>query len=370
MPNIKLVNVTKHICRGLDLTIEDGEILVIVGTTGAGKTTLLNVIAGVIDYRGSVLIDNVAVDKASPKKRGVGYLFQGLALFPHLTVESNIAFGLEATGVGNVVARERVSSLMEMMRITHLAARYPHMLSGGEKKRVALARSLAPSPRVLLLDEPTSSLDHQTAKYLRNEVTSVLKKLGITTVYVTHDLREAEEIADRIAFMSRGKVEQVSTPQEFFFNPHNERVSEFVGMPNIIECTQSRILASGLVEVVSDEMRMVFPYDGDNVKKIAIPPDDIYISDVIPPGPAVNRFTGLVEKITEHNSTVRVKVSIGKNNLLAELPVSAFDELSIEEGKEVHVVIKMRRLRYAESCGDHAAGKQLRLNHIEGPNTK
>jgi ABC-type Fe3+/spermidine/putrescine transport system ATPase subunit len=348
MPDIELVNVSKHICRNMNLKITDKEIFVVVGTTGAGKTTLLNVIAGVTDYKGSVLIDGVNVDKVSPRKRDVGYLFQGLALFPHLTVESNIAFGLQAAGVENAVADERVSSLMEMMRITHLAARYPHTLSGGEKKRVALARSLAPSPQVLLLDEPTSSLDHQTAKYLRSELIAVLRKLMITTIYVTHDLREAEEIADRIAFMSNGKMEQVSTPKDFFFNPQNECVSEFVGMPNIIECTQSRILTSGLVEVVSDEMRMVLPYDGNNVRKIAIPPDDIYISDVTPPGPALNRFTGIVEKITEHNSTVRVRVSIGRNSLLAELPLSAFDELSIEEGKEVHVVIKMRRLRYVE----------------------
>jgi molybdopterin-binding protein len=168
-------------------------------------------------------------------------------------------------------------------------------------------------------------------------------------VYVTHDLREAEEIADRIALMSNGKVEQVSSPKDFFFNPRNERVSEFVGMPNIIECTQSRVLASGLVEVFSDEMRMVLPYDGNYVRKIAIPPDDIYISDVKPPGPALNRFIGTVEEITRYNSTVRVKVSIGKKTLLAELPISAFDEMSVEEGKEVHVVIKLRRLRYAES---------------------
>lgn len=349
MPDIRLVEVTKHICRGLNLMIKDKEIFVVVGMTGAGKTTLLNVIAGVTDYEGSVLIDNVAVDKVPPRKRNVGYLFQGLALFPHLTVEANIAFGLEAAGIEKAVARKRVSDLMDMVRITHLATRYPHMLSGGEKKRIALARSLAPSPQILLLDEPTSSLDHQTAKYLRSELVALLKKLGITTLYVTHDLREAEEIADRIAFMSSGRVEQVSNPQEFFFNPHNERVSEFVGMPNIIECSQSRILASGLLEVVSGDMTMVFPYDGNNVKKIAIPPDDIYISDVSPPGPAVNRFTGTVEKITEHDSTVRVRVSIGENSLLAELPVSAFDELSIQEGKEVHVVIKMRRLRYVES---------------------
>jgi len=349
MPDIQLANVNRHICRGLNLTIQDKEIFVIVGTTGAGKTTLLNMIAGVTDYEGSVFIGGVSVDSVSPRKRGVGYLFQGLALFPHLTVASNIAFGLKAGGVNQSAAEKRVSYLMEMMRIQHLATRYPHMLSGGEKKRVALARSLAPSPQILLLDEPTSSLDHQTAKYLRNELIYVLKRLGVTTVYVTHNLREAEEIADRIAFMSNGRVEQVSTPHDFFFNPRNECVSEFVGMPNIIECTQSHILASGLVEVVSGDMKMVLPYEGNGIKRIAIPPDDIYVSDVRPPGPALNRFTGTVQDITSHQSTVRVRVSVGTRSLLAELPVSAFNELSIKRGKEVHVVIKLRRLRYVES---------------------
>jgi molybdopterin-binding protein len=346
---IELVKVSKHICRDVSLKIEDKELFVIVGKTGAGKTTLLNIMAGIADYTGSVIIDGVKVDNLPPGRRGVGYLFQDLALFPHLTVESNIAFGLRAVGFEKDASDERVSSLMEMMRITNLAKRYPHMLSGGEKKRVALARSLAPSPGILLLDEPTSSIDHQTAKYLRNELNGLLKDLGITTVYVTHDLREAEEIADRIALISNGEIEQVSSPTELFFSPFNRVVSEFIGMPNIIECKESRVLASGLVEVVSDDIRMVLPYDGNNIRKIAISPDDIYISDVKPPGPAMNRFIGRVEEVTQHDSTMRVRVLIGKNSLLAELPVAAFEEMSIKEGKEVHVVIKLRRLRFVEA---------------------
>lgn len=349
MPEIRLLKVSKHICRDLDLTIRDGEVFVIVGTTGAGKTTLLNVIAGVTDYKGKVLIDGLDVNGVPPQKRGVGYLFQGLALFPHLTTASNIAFGLHARGHNKRAVDDRVFALMEMMRITHLSGRYPHMLSGGEKKRVALARSLATSPNILLLDEPTSSLDHQTSKYLRSELLSVLKQLLITTVYVTHDLREAEEIADRIAVMSKGKVEQVSPPRDLFFDPRNRSVAEFIGMPNIIECTRSRVLASGLVEVESGDLRILLPYDGNNLAKIAIHPDDIYLSDVRDPGPALNRFTGRVDEIIHQGATVRVKVSIGKTGLLTEMTEDAFDEIAIEQGKEVHVVIKMRRLRYVES---------------------
>jgi len=349
MPDIELVGLSRHVCRNINLKIMDKEIFVIVGTTGAGKTTLLNAIAGVEQYEGSVVIGGVNVDKVLPKKRGLGYLFQGLALFPHMTVEANIVFGLNACGMDKNAADRRVWLLMEMMHIKHLAHRYPRTLSGGEKKRVALARSLAPSPQILLLDEPTASLDHQTAKYLRTELVLVLKKLKTTTVYVTHDLREAEEIADRVALMSHGRIEQVSTPRDFFFNPRTEFVSEFVGMLNIIECTQSRILTSGLVEVISDEMTMVLPFDGGSIRKIAIPPDDIYISDVKPPGPALNRFMGKVEDISRNGSSVRVRVSIGKTKLLAELPASAFDELSLAEGSDAHVVIKLRRLRYVTS---------------------
>lgn len=349
MSDIELVNINKHNCCDVNLRIGGEELFVVVGSTGAGKTTLLNIIAGVTDYTGSVFIDGVNVDNTSPKKRGVGYLIQDLALFPHLTVASNIAFGLRAEGYDKAATEKRIFPLMQMMRIKHLANRYPHMLSGGEKKRVALARSLAPSPKILLLDEPTSSLDHQTGKYLRSELHSLLKNLGITTVHVTHDLREAEEIADRIAFISNGSIEQVSTPAALFFNPVNESVSEFIGMPNIIECKQSRVLASGLVEIASDDLRMVLPYEGNHIKKIAIPPDGIYISNTRPLGPALNRFTGTVAEVKRHNSMVRVKVSIGKNSLLSELPASAFDEMALEMGKKVHVVVKMGRLRYVDS---------------------
>ncbi|MGV8075596.1 MAG: ABC transporter ATP-binding protein [Syntrophobacteraceae bacterium] len=347
MPDIELVNISKHICRDVNLKIKDAELFVLVGTTGAGKTTLLNIIAGVTDYKGSVMIDGISVDKNPPQKRGVGYLFQDLALFPHLTVTSNIAFGLQAEGYDKTAADKRVCFLMEMMGIEHLANRYPHMLSGGEKKRVALARSLAPSPGVLLLDEPTSSLDYQTAKSLRGELRSLLKKLRITTVHVTHDLREAEMIADRIAFMSNGNIEQVSTPAALLFNPLNQFVSDFIGMPNIIEFKESRVLASGMMEVVSDGLRMVVPYEGNHIKKVAIPPDGIHISEVRPHESVLNSFTGRVEDITRHNGMVRVRVLIGKNSLLSELPASVFDELSVEEGKDVHVVIKLGRLRYA-----------------------
>ena len=201
MPKIELRNATIRNCHDLNLTIRNGEYFVIVGETGAGKTTLLNMIAGVEKYTGSVLIDDVVVNPLPPFKRGVGYLFQELALFPHFSVMANIGFGLKAQGYQKNAIQERISFLLDLMQIRHLAGRFPHQISGGEKKRVALARSLAPSPKTLLLDEPTSSLDPRTAKHLSSELHDILKKLGVTTVHVTHDLKEAERISDRIAFM-------------------------------------------------------------------------------------------------------------------------------------------------------------------------
>ncbi|MBN1904538.1 MAG: ABC transporter ATP-binding protein, partial [Deltaproteobacteria bacterium] len=252
-------------------------------------------------------------------------------------------------GYAKPAIKERVFSLMKMMRIDHLADHYPHMLSGGEKKRVALARSLAPSPKILLLDEPTSNLDAQTAKYLRRELHSLLKKLGVTTLYVTHDLREAEEIADRIAFISNGIIEQVAAPSQLFFNPANNLVAEFMGMPNILECRQTRILSTGLVEVMTEGLKIILPYNGNSIQKISIPPDGVYISDVPPERPALNNFVGTVEDITQHNSTVRLSVLIGNNRLISELPLSAFQSMSIDKAAKVYGTIKIDRIRYVES---------------------
>ncbi|WP_419661001.1 putative nitrate/sulfonate/taurine/bicarbonate ABC transporter, ATP-binding protein [Desulfosarcina variabilis str. Montpellier] len=349
MPEIELVNVSRYNCRGLNLTIRDGEYFVIVGPTGAGKTTLLNMISGVTEYNGTVLIDQVDVNAFPPFKRGVGYMFQELALFPHLSVAANIAFGLRAQGYETVVVKERISFLLKMMRIDHLSGRYPHMLSGGEKKRVALARSLAPSPSILLLDEPTSNLDQQTAEYLRVELNGLLKKLGVTTVHVTHDLREAEAVANRIAFIANGVIEQVATPSDLFFDPANTRVAEFIRMPNILECRQTRPLTSGLVETLSDELKIILPYDGKCIRKIAIPPDGISLFATRPPGPALNSFIGTVEKISRYNGIVKVKVAIGKTKLFTELPASTFKTLPFEDGMMVHGVIKTDRLRYIGS---------------------
>lgn len=230
MPSINLKNVSNYICRNVNLQVFDGELLVLFGPNGAGKTTLLNIIAGLVEYDGEVYFDDVCVDKIPASKRKVGYVFQNLILFPHLNVSSNIAYGLRAQGKSSSQIEIRVNELLEMMKIKHLSSRYPKHLSGGEKQRVALARALAQSPRVLLLDEPLSNLDLQTAKYLRTELKQLQKKLGITTIYVTHNLEEAEEMADRLVIVEDGCIRQIGKPRRYLFCPKNEKVSNLKGI--------------------------------------------------------------------------------------------------------------------------------------------
>jgi len=345
LPSIRLKNISKYICQDVKLEIFNKELLVLLGPNGAGKTTLLNIIAGLTDYDGSVLFDSQPVDELPSSKRGVGYLFQDLFLFPHLDVASNIAYGLRAQKQAQHELQGRVEELLQLMKIKHLAARYPKHLSGGEKQRVALARALALSPKVLLLDEPLSSLDMQTAKYLRIELKQLQKKLGITTIYVTHDLAEAEEMADRIAIIQSGHMQQVGRPEEVFFYPINEAVSDFIGAPNILRCDLCRSLGQGVMEVDCGGLNIILPDDGNMVRRIALFPRDIYISETKPPGPGVNRFKGTITSIKSYGDAVRLEVKVGENNLLAEVPHHIFEDMDLTVGKEVFLILKLRRIK-------------------------
>ena len=345
MPSIKLENICKYICRDVGLEIRDRELLVLLGPSGAGKTTLLNIVAGLTDYDGSVLFDSQRVDKLPASKRGVGYLFQDLFLFPHLDVSANIAYGLKARKPPRDGVKERVEELLHLMKISHLAERYPKHLSGGEKQRVALARALALSPRVLLLDEPLSSLDGQTAKYLRTELKQLQRKLGITTIYVTHDLAEAEEMADRIAVIQDGRLQQLGRTEEVFFSPVNEAVSDFIGAPNILHCDRCQSLGQGVMEANCGTMSIILPDDGNPVRRIALFPRDIYVSETMPPGPAVNRYRGVVTDIKPLSDAVRLEVKVGEHKLLAEVPHHIFEEMDLAEGKEVFLILKLRRIK-------------------------
>ena len=350
MPSVELRNINNYICRDVTLTAQHGELLALMGPTGAGKTTLLNVIAGLVPYEGMVLFDGVPVDKLSPRKRRVAYLFQNFCLFPHMNVYENVAFALQVQGLKKADIELRVRELLCLFRIEHLSERYPNKgLSGGEKQRVALARAVAPWPKVLLLDEPFNSLDFETAKYLRVELVKLQRTLKITTLYVTHNQREASEIGDRIAIIHQGRLEQVGKHSQVFFGPKNNNVSSLLGSPNIFHCKTFFPLTASLAEVELNGFSLVVPYDGLSIEKIAISQWNIYISREKPPGPQIDRLRGLILEIAYHSPIVRVSVSCGKEQMVLEVQEQLWDETGLHEGDDAFLILPLRWIK-VKSC--------------------
>ncbi len=350
MSSIKLENISKYVCKNVDLEIFDKELLVLLGPNGAGKSTLLNIIAGLIDYEGSVFFDNKSVDGLPANKRRIGYLFQELNLFPHFDVAANIAYGLKVQKKPQNEINAKVEELLQIMKIKHLSSCYPKELSGGEKQRVALARALANSPRILLLDEPMNSLDYRTSKHLRTEFKILQKKLGITTIYVTHNFYEAEEMAERVAVLDKGRVEQIGLSKEIFFHP-TEAVNDFIGAPNILTCDYYNRLGFGLMEVKCGDISLVVSSEREKIKKVAILPEDIYLSDTRPPGPDVNRVKGKLSETNESSSTVYCTVITGKNSLKVKLPREIFASMSLNTGDEVWLILALRKLKIITDGG-------------------
>jgi ABC-type sugar transport system ATPase subunit len=234
MPTIELKNIGNHVFSNLNMKVFDGELLVVLGPNGAGKTTLLNIITGLVSYEGTVLFDGVPVDKTATNERQIGYLFQNLALFPHLDVASNVGYSLKIRGKKKEEIAQEVDELLKLMKIEHLKHRYPKNLSGGEKQRVALARALATSPKVLLLDEPFNSLDSGMCKCLRRKIRQIQREMGITTVFVTHNLTDAEEMGDRIVALNSGKIKQVTSKM---FNDAGDNGNRSQRFQDCLHCT-------------------------------------------------------------------------------------------------------------------------------------
>ena len=229
--------------NAIDLSVAGGEMIALLGPSGCGKSTLLRIISGFIaQNEGRVLFDDEPVDHLKPNRRGTGIVFQNYALFPHMTIADNIAYGLEAQRWNKNKIVPRVKEMLDLVHMNHLAERFPRQLSGGQQQRVALARCLAVDPKILLLDEPFGALDKNLRLDMQIEVKRLQRSYGITTILVTHDQEEALSMADRIAVMNQGRIEQIASPTDIYDHPATLFVNQFVGSTNLMsgEMIESR----------------------------------------------------------------------------------------------------------------------------------
>ena len=332
MAHLALTNISKSfaensVVRDFNLAVEKGEFVSFLGPSGCGKTTTLRMIAGFeIPTTGKVTIDDADITNKAPNQRNVGMVFQAYALFPNMTVAQNIGFGLQIRHEKKEAIQERVQ---EMLALIHLEGRgdsFPFQLSGGQQQRVALARALANRPQVLLLDEPLSALDAKIRVSLRAEIRAIQRKLGITTVYVTHDQEEALSISDRVVVMYDGKVEQVGSPFEIYNFPTTTFVANFVGTLNTFEAEvvdpAKRILQVDGVQLQAAEDAQL-KQKGDKVT-VAIRPERLNFAAV---EKKANLLDCTIENITFLGSIVRVQVSIGANRLYMDTFNNPFLEL-------------------------------------------
>ncbi|HYC38517.1 MAG TPA: ABC transporter ATP-binding protein [Usitatibacter sp.] len=239
--NIELSYGTTKVLRDISLTVEPGEFFALLGPSGSGKSTLLRLIAGFNQHQsGQLLVGGRDMTGIPPWKRNVGMVFQNYALWPHMTVLENVAFGLQERRLPRAEVRSRAEAALEMVGLTGFGARRPNQLSGGQQQRVALARTLAIEPQVLLLDEPLSNLDAKLRVSMRREILRLHRRLGVTTIFVTHDQEEAMTICDRIAVLDQGVIQQIGTPVELYDRPANRFVAQFVGSVNLYEGALAR----------------------------------------------------------------------------------------------------------------------------------
>jgi putative spermidine/putrescine transport system ATP-binding protein len=315
MAFLELVDVRKtfglaQAVETFNLKVERGEFVSFLGPSGCGKTTTLRMIAG-FEYptSGQIQIDGADITRRPPNQRNIGMVFQSYALFPNMTVADNIGFGLKVARRPAGEIKPRVTEMLRIIGLPEFGSRYPYQLSGGQQQRVALARALAIQPQLLLLDEPLSALDAKIRVSLRQEIRSIQRQFGITTIYVTHDQEEALSLSDRIVVLSRGVVEQVGTPFEIYNFPCTPFVASFVGTLNVLTA-QLVDAAAGRLTIDGQEIRAARPVESVGPGKdvsVAIRPEIITIQ----PGPGdTNRLQGTVEQITFLGSIVRIRIRL------------------------------------------------------------
>lgn len=353
MPNLQIRNLSKRFGEtvavdNLDLDVEEGELITLLGPSGCGKTTTLRSIAGFVEPdAGEIYVGDEPMSRLPPERRDIGFVFQNHALWPHMTVYQNLAFGLELRGTNKQDIRRRVDETLRLVRLSGLEERTPRQLSGGQQQRVALARALVIQPSLLLLDEPLSSLDAQLREEMRFEIRELQKKLGITSVYVTHDQAEALVLSDRIAVMHQGRLMQVGTPTEIYDQPRNRFVAGFIGLTSFIEGHISELDESADRAVVKtdDDLTIQVPKHDFSIGQsvtLSIRPQHIQLSrgDGTAPSASANVLEGKVHRAAYLGDVVDYRIKINDWELRAQTPT---DE-ALRPGEDVVIVFEPERV--------------------------
>lgn len=311
-----------HASRDVSFGVDKGKLVALLGPSGSGKTTILRMLAGLENPNsGDIVIDGKRVNDIPAAKRGIGFVFQNYALFRYMTVFDNVAFGLTIQGMKKADIRERVLEMIDLVGLSGMEGRYPNQLSGGQRQRVAFARALAPHPQVLLLDEPFAAIDAKVRQELRNWLKETIHRVGITSIFVTHDQDEAVEVADEIIITNHGRIEQVGTHFDIYSKPKTPFVAEFIGTPVVIDnCS----VLTGFVDVGGPKRAIIRPeflkiYKQGTMKRYASAAED-----------------GVVEAVVFRGSRLDVTLRVKDCLIHGEY---AFDAPTLSVGETVKVLI-------------------------------
>jgi spermidine/putrescine transport system ATP-binding protein len=332
---------------GINLSMPSGEFFSLLGPSGCGKTTTLRLIAGFErPDEGQILLDGVDMVQTPPHKRNVNTVFQNYALFPHLTVAENVAFGLRYQDVSKQEAKTKVADALELVRLQGLERRRPSQLSGGQQQRVALARALILNPAVLLLDEPLGALDAKLRKALQIELKALQEEIGITFIYVTHDQEEALTMSDRLAVMSNGRVEQIGSPSDVYEEPTTAYVADFLGVSNLMDATAGGADAGGRGKVRLGEFALAAGHgdtDAQGDCKIVIRPERVLLEETGKTGE--NWVPGMVERVVYVGSIMQVIVHLAPGQTLQAWVQNQGEGLPYAQGHPVSVHLPPDALR-------------------------
>jgi len=325
------------VVKDFNLVIEPGEFVTMLGPSGSGKTTCLMMLAGFeTATKGEIYIDGTPVNNLAPHKRDIGMVFQNYALFPHMTIAENLAFPLKVRKLSVEEVERKVTSVLEMVELSHVANRYPKQLSGGQQQRVALARALVFEPKLVLMDEPLGALDKQLREQMQLEIKRLHEKLGITVLYVTHDQDEALTMSDRIAVFNNGAVQQLASPTDLYESPSNAFVAQFIGENNQIQGVVSELDSHRCTVSIHDLSLNAKPVKVASVGDptlLSVRPEKIVVEPEA--GSCDNELTGLLRELIYHGDHHRLVVEIeGVGDIVVKVPNDSHGERSFVAGRQ------------------------------------